>query len=234
MKQYIIAEFELYKKNKVNIIIGFCGLFLYAMFLLFSGIGGMYYSATISIIGYMDVLFFLIPLYLSPASYWRNRQKVCIPSEQLLLTLGESKRTYIKIRILAFTVLYFSMLCLTAFMQIPAYLIAGEQYSLLYFGTEAAVVTAFTFFTLPVLFFVPHRFLTVGIPLWAGFCGGFAGGYLGEVSDFVDKREIIWQLIVIVAVTVTIGMVSMGYGYLKAIRDERGGYRKPKAGEREV
>ena len=224
MKQYIRAELELYKKNRINVIMGLCGLFLYAMLLLFSGIGGTAYCAAISIIGFVDVLFFLIPLYLSPASYWRNRQKICISSEQFLLVLGESKRTYVKVRIAGFAAIYLMVTGITAVMQIPAYLIAGEQYSVYGFGIEIVLVTAFTFLSLPVLCFVQARFLTVAIPLWSGFCGGFAGGFLGEIAD-KDSKEEFQTFLIFMIVTVTIGILSMGYRYWKTIREERGGKR---------
>lgn len=223
MKQYIRAELELYKKNRINVIMGLCGLFLYALLLLFSGIGGSSYCAAISIIGFVDVLLFLIPLYLSPASYWRNRQKVCISSEQFILILGESKRTYVKVRIAGFAAIYLMVTGITAFMQIPAYLIAGEQYSVYGFGIEIVLVTAFAFLSLPVLCLVQARFLSVAIPLWSGFCGGFAGGFLGTADAVESSKEEFRTYLIFMIVTVSIGILSMGYRYWKTIREERGG-----------
>lgn len=222
MKQYIKAEWELYKKNTAIIIIAICVLFLFALLLLFSGVGGVFYSAVVSLVGYMDFLFFIMALYLSPASYWRNRQKVVIPSEQLLLTLGESKRTFVKIRLLAFFSLYFAMILLVAIMQIPAYFIGREQYSLWYFGTEVVVLTILAFLTTPVLYIFPARWLPFAFPGWIGFCGGFTGNFLGDLHDLEEVEKTFGKFWLLGVIVVTVGLFSMVYRYIKTIREERG------------
>lgn len=222
MKQYIKAEWELYKKNTVIIIIALCVLFLFALLLLFSGVGGVYYSAVVSLVGYVVFLFFIMALYLSPASFWRNRQKVAIPSEQLLLTLGESKRTFVKIRLVAFFSLYLAMILLITIMQIPAYLIGREQYSLWYFGTEVVVLTALAFLSTLVLYIFPARWLPLAIPGWTGFCGGLAGSFLGDLHDLGEVEKIFSELCIFGGIAVIVGLSSMVYRYIKTIKEERG------------
>ena len=96
MNRYIKAEFELFKRQTGNLIGGGCLLFVFALLLLLSGVGGSLYCAYVTIIGYVAYLFFNLAFFLSPASHWINRKKVIITSEQMVLSLGESKRTYVK------------------------------------------------------------------------------------------------------------------------------------------
>lgn len=222
MKEYIKAEWELCKKNTAIIIIALCVLFLFALLLLFSGVGGVYYSAMITFVGYMDFLFFIIALYLSPASFWRNRQKVAIPSEQLLLTLGESKRTYVKIRLLAFFSLYLAMILLVVIMQIPAYLIGRERYSFWCFVTEVVVLTVLAFLTTPVLYIFPARWLPLALPGWTGFCGGLAGGFLGDLHDLEEVEKTFGKFWMLGVIAGAVGLFSMAYRYIKTIKEERG------------
>ena len=221
MKQYIKAEFALFKKNTFNVIAGCCGLFIYAMLLLFSGIGSTGYVTVISLMGYMAFLFFIMALYFSPASYWKERQKVCVSTEQMVLNLGESKRVFVQIRILAFFSLYVCMLILIAFMQFPAFLIAGEGYSVLDFGIEVVVLTVFVFLTVPVLYLVPARWLMIALPGLTGFSGGIAGGIMGGSMATIDADGIFTTFLVTAGITVAVGLLSVAYRWWKTIRDER-------------
>lgn len=220
MRDYIKAEWGLFKKNKAVIIGGFCGIFLLCLLLLFSGVGTAYYANTIAIVAYVVLLFFLIAWYLSPASHWVNRQKIVIPTEQIVLVHGESKRTYLKIRMLVFMVLYFGMVLVIAGMQLPAFLIGGTQYSLWRFGIEVVGFTAFAWSVLPVLYLLPSRWLFLGIPGWAGFCGGLAGGLLSMATRKTEQQGF-EQLCVVAVAGVTLGALAMLYGWCKAIGEER-------------
>ncbi|MBQ9766917.1 MAG: hypothetical protein IJW37_02270 [Lachnospiraceae bacterium] len=226
MKQYIKAEWELYKKNTVTLIMGFISLVVYAILLLFTGVGGAHYAAAVSLVGYVVFLFFFMMLYFSPASFWKNKSKVAIPTEQLLLTLGESKRTFVKIRILALFVGWFGMMLLIALFQIPAFLIAGEAYSLWYFGIELMAVTAFVFLTMPAFALLPHRVLNWALPGVCGFCGGLAGGLIGDAEDFEEAEEAFGMFAMVAIVGVALGLLCMLYRYVKTVRDERRGLRK--------
>ncbi len=87
MMQYLRVEFGLCKKNKACFILGICWMFVYCMLLLFSGVGGIKYAGAISVFGFVGVLFFLIPWFLSPASFFQNRKKISISAEHMALML---------------------------------------------------------------------------------------------------------------------------------------------------
>lgn len=231
MKQYIRAELAIHKKNGRNPIFAFSGLAVFVLLLLFTGVGEAGYCVAVTLVGGIDFLFFMLVWYLSPAFVWRNKQKVCVPTEQLLLTLGESKRTYVKIRIFVFFVLYFGMLLLIALMQLPAFLLAGEKYTILYFGIEVVGVTAFLFWMAAILFFISRQWLILAVQAGAGFGGGFMSSMMEDFGE--TKQEDFRKLCVYAAVAVTVGLLGMGYRYLKTIREERGGGRRKKTGEKE-
>jgi len=226
MKHFIKAEWELYKKNTAFLIMGLVGLFIYGILLLFTGVGGAHYAAAISLFGYMVFLFFFLPLYFSPASHWKNKAKVVIPMEQLLLTLGESKRMFVKIRMFAFGAEYIGLLLVIALMQLPAFLIAGEKYSLWFFGIEVITLTFFAFLTLPAFLLLPYRGLNWVLPLFCGFGGGFGGGLIGDTEEFKGAEEVFGTFAAVAIVGVVIGFICMLLGYLKALRQERRGVRK--------
>lgn len=231
MKQYIRAELAIHKKNGRNPVFAFSGLAVFVLLLLFTGVGGAGYCVVVTLVGGIDFMFFMTVWYLSPAFVWRNKQKVCVPTEQLLLTLGEDKRTYVKIRIFVFFVLYFGMQLLIALMQLPAFLLAGEKYTILYFGIEAVGFTAFSFLMAAILFFVPSQWLVLAVPAGAGFGGGFMSSMMEDFGE--TKQEDFRMLCVYAVVAVAVGLLSMAYRYLKTIREERGGVRRKKTGEKE-
>lgn len=220
MIPYLKAEIGLCKKNRANFILGACGLFVYCLLLLFSGVGGVKYVALISLFGWIDLLFFLIPWFVSPISYFFNGKKICVSSEHMALMLGESKRTFLKIRILVCVASWFLLLCVIAVMQIPAYLIAREQYSFFIFGTEVMAVTGFTFLSVIVLFLCPGHRLMLGVPLWSGFCGGIAGAQISGVAG-VPEKTVFQQFAVIAIIGTAVCVVSVAYRYRKTIWEER-------------
>ena len=226
MKHYIKAEWELYKKNTLTLIMGFVCLVVYAILLLFTGVGGAHYAAAISLLGYVVFLFFYMALYFSPASFFRNKSKVVIPTEQLVLTLGESKRLFLKIRFWALFIEWFGMMLLIALFQIQAFWIAGEAYSLWYFGIEAVAVTGFAFLTMPAFTLLPHRVLNWALPGVSGFCGGLAGGLIGDAEDFEEAEKAFGMFAMVAMVGVVLGLLCMLYRYIKTVRDERRGLRK--------
>lgn len=224
MNQYIKAEFELFKRQKGNLIGGFCLLFVFALLLLFSGVGNSQYCASVMIVGYVAYMFFNLAFFLSPASHWQNRKKVIITTEQLVLTLGESKRTYVKNKIFFYMAQYLVMFFLIAVMQIPAALIAGEKYSLWGFFLEVAVFTAVVFMSFFVLFVVPARAYLIAVPGWCGFCGGFVGGYFSVLAELPKDEafdRFLWKALVGIAV----GVLSVVYRYIRTVIEERGGFR---------
>lgn len=220
MIPYLKAELGLCKKNRANFILGACGLFVYCLLLLFSGVGGVKYVALISLFGWIDLLFFLIPWFVSPISYLFNRKKICVSSEHMALMLGESKRTFLKIRILVCVASWLLLLCVIAVMQIPAYLIAREQYSFFIFGTEVMAVTGFTFLSVIALFLCPAHQLMLGVPMWSGFCGGIAGAQISGVAG-VPEKTVFQQFAVIAIIGTAACVVSVAYRYRKTIWEER-------------
>ncbi len=227
MKQYLKAEFLLYKKQKGNIIIGCCGLIVYVLLLLFSGVGGTYYNLSTSIVGYVVFLFFSIAMYLSPASYWIERRKVVVTSEQLVLTLGESKRTYWKIRMVAYIAFYLGFVGLISLLQIPAALIAGASYQIWNYVLELVVFTCVVFLFIPVLFLVPAKAFLLAIPAWSGFCGGFCGGMLSRTRQ-LSKQQATYKFLPFMIGAFVVGLLCIMYRYWRIGCEERGGIRRKK------
>lgn len=231
MNQYRKAEFELFKKQRGNLISGFFLLFVFALLLLFSGVGNSQYCAAATLVGYVAYLFFNLAFFLSPASHWQNRKKVIITTEQLVLTLGESKRTYVKNKIFFYGVQYLGMVALIAVMQIPAALIAGETYSLWGFFLEVEVLTSAVFMSFFVTFVIPSRAFLLSIPGWTGFCGGFVGGYFSRFAE-VTKEEAFDRFLWKAVLGIAVGVFSVIFRYVLTIVEERRGHvKKTVAGE---
>ncbi len=222
MMQYIKAEFELFKKQKGCVIGGVVLLFLFALLLLFSGIGGAFYCAAITVVGCIGYLFFVVAIFMSPASHWENRRKILITAEQLVLTLGESKRTYLKIRVLACGVFYLGIVGIIAVMQIPAALIARDFYSFWGFALEIILFTAVVFLGMVVLFLLPSRAFAYSIMGWSGMVGGFVGGYFGVFAEGT-KEQAVDRFWVKMLICVAIGLSAILYRWVRIIREERGG-----------
>ena len=223
MKQYIKAEFELFKKQKGVLIGGGFILFLFAFLLLFSGVGNAFYCAAVTVLGCIAYVFFVVATFLSPASHWENRRKIIIPTEQMVLLLGESERTYIKIKMIACGLFYLAILGAITILQVPAAFIAGKQYSLWGFGLEVLIFTAVVFLGLTVLFLVPLRVFSYAIIGWCGMVGGFVGGYFGVFAEGTKAQafERFWLKTLF---CVGIGIVSVLFRWLRAIGRERGGF----------
>jgi len=229
MKQYIKAEFELFKKQFGCLIGGACVLVLFAILLLFSGIGGAFYCAAITVVGCIGYLFFVVAIFMSPASHWENRRKILITAEQLVLTLGESKRTYFKIRVLACGVFYLGIVGIIAVMQIPAALIARDFYSLWGFALEVMIFTAVVFLGFVVLFLLPSRAYAYSIIGWSGMVGGFVSSYFG-VFAVGTKAQAVDRFWVKMLVCVVIGLLVVLYRWIRILVEERGGLFVKKQG----
>ena len=228
MIRYLKAEFGLCRKNRANFIIGAVLMFVYCMLLMFSGVGGVKYAASISLIGFVVVAFFLIPWFFSPASFFQNRKKICVSAEHMALMLGESKRTFVKTKILVCILHCVAMVGMIAVMQIPAYLIAGEQYSLAVFWVEITAVIGFSLLSMVILFLIPNHRLTITFPVWSGFCGGIAGGILGDMHDFGDVGEVVELFEGVVLIGCAAFLLAAGYRYLMTVCEERRGLPKKK------
>lgn len=231
MRQYIKAEFELFKKQFGCIIGGACLLALFAILLLFSGIGGAFYCAAITVVGCIGYLFFVVAIFMSPASHWENRRKILITAEQLVLTLGESKRTYFKIRLMACGVFYLGIVGIIAIMQIPAALIAGNNYSLWGFGLEVIIFTAIVCLGMVVLFLLPSRVFAYSVMGWSGMVGGFIGGFFGVFTEGT-KAQAFDRFFVKTLVCVAIGVLAVVCRWILILREERGGLFIKKQGSK--
>jgi len=226
MIPYLKAEFGLCRKNRANFIIGVCLLFVYCLLLMFSGVGGVKYTASVSLIGFIVVAFFLIPWFFSPASFFQNRKKICVSSEHMALMLGESKRTFVKTKIIVCVLHCVAIACVISVMQIPAYLIAGEAYSLSVLVVAVTTVVGFSFLCMAILFVCPSHRLTIGFPAWSGFCGGLAGNFLSDMQDFKEVKEVV-NLYGGVAVIGSVAFfLAVAYCYFKTICEERRGVPK--------
>lgn len=226
MIQFLKTEFCICRKNRVNYIIGVCSLFLYCMLLLFSGVGGVKYAASISIFGFITIWFFLIPWFLSPASYFQNRKKIVVSSEHMALMLGVSKRTFVKTRIVVCVGHCVLMAGVIALMQLPAFLIGGERYFLLNFATGVVTVVGFSFLSMVVLFVCPSHRLVLGIPIWCGFCGGIAGGLLGDMQGFVDRTDVFDLFAAVAVIGTLVFILAVLYRYIRTVCEERRGLPK--------
>ena len=229
MISYLKAEFGLCRKNMGSYILSICVLFAYCLMLLFSGVGGMRYASSISLFGFVDVIFFLIPWFCSPASFFQNRKKIAVSAEHMALMLGESKRTFVKTKIVICVLHCILMACVITLMQIPAYLIAGEQYSLMVYWTELMAVLGFSFLCMVILFLCPGHRLTIGLPIWAGFCGGTAASVLGDLQDMSEEEDAFRMLVIIAIVGSVSFVLSVLYRYIKTLCEERRGLPKKQA-----
>ncbi len=124
------------------------------------------------------------------------------------------------------------IMCLVALMQIPACLIAGEQYSLWVLWTELVTVLGFSLFTMVILFLCPSHKMMLGLPLWSGFCGGIAGGILGDMNDMTEDIDVFWSFAAIAIVGSVAFILAVLYRYIKTVCEERRGLpKKSVAGE---
>lgn len=223
MIRYLKAEFGLCRKNRANFFIGAVLMFVYCMLLMFSGVGGIKYAASISLFGFVVVAFFLIPWFFSPAAFFHNRKKICVSAEHMALMLGESKRTFVKTKILVCILHCVAMVGIIAVMQIPAYLIAGGQYSLSVFVVAVTAVVGFSFLSMVILFLSPSHRLTVAFPVWSGFCGGIAGSILGDMQDFEDANEVMSLFEGLAVVGTLAFLLAVLYRYIKSVCEEKKG-----------
>lgn len=221
MKQYIKAEWELYKKSHCRLIAGGVAVFLYGLLLLFSGIMGPDYIVVSAIVGIIALIFFMVPLYFSPVQFLQNRKKQHITVEQLVLALGESKRIFLQIRLLGWGVLLSGIVLFTTVMQVPALLIAGGSYRLSNFAIEICILLAFLFSSLIPPCLVSSRNLLLVWSAWIGFQGGILAGYFSDGG--VAEEDQVLVLTVWVLFWFVIAAASFLFRYFRTVREERGG-----------
>lgn len=224
MKQYIKAEWELYKKNYYLLIAGGAAVFLYGLFLMFSGIMEQIHVAVSAMIGIIALLFFLIPMYFSPVHFLQNRKKQNVAAEKMVLALGESKRIFLQVRLLGWGVLYFGIVLFTAVMQLPALLIARGSYRLSGFAIELCVLSAFFFASLIPPCLVSCRSLLKVWSVWIGVQCGILGGYFSDGG--VEEESMVRVLAVWALFWFVIAAVSFLFRYCRTVREERGGKEK--------
>jgi hypothetical protein len=134
---------------------------------------------------------------------------------------------FIKIRLLAFFVFLGGILAITAVMQLPAYLIAREQYSLLVFGMQELQLFALPMLFLAVAIWLPSKNLTLTFSGLAGFCGGIFGGMLGEsVGSKEGLTDMLIEYAVLAAVAVILSGISIVWRFARLSREERGKQQK--------
>ena len=117
------------------------------------------------------------------------------------------------------------MMCVITFMQIPAYLIAGEQYSLMVYWTEIVAVLGFSFLCMVILFLCPSHRITLGLPLWAGFCGGIIGSILGDLKDVSEDLDVLLMFVGIAFFGSLAFALAVLYRYIKTVWEEHRGIR---------
>lgn len=221
MRQYIKAEWELYKKSYCRLIAGGVTVFLYGLLLLFSGIMGLDYIVVSAIVGIIALIFFMVPMYFSPVQFLQNRKKQQVAVEQLVLALGESKRIFLQIRLLGWGVLLSGIVLFTTVMQVPALLIAGGSYRPSNFAIEICVLLAFFFSSLIPPCLVSSRNLLLVWSAWIGFQCGIMAGYFSDGG--VEEENQVLVLTVWVLFWFVIAAASFLFRYFRTVREERGG-----------
>lgn len=229
MRQYIRAEWGLYRQNRIKMIVGGAFLFLYGLLLLFAGIMGESYIAISTMAGNVAIVCFLFPMYFAPVEFWRSRKKQRLSTEQLVLMLGESKRIFLLIRLCAWVVLYFGILLFTAVIQLPAALIARESYGISCFAIEVSLFSAFFFSILIPPCIIQFRYLLF---IWSGFIGFQAGimiGYFdGKIMYFDGDGEesLLPEVAVLAVFWFVLAVAAFLFRYFRTIRQEQGGRKQ--------
>lgn len=221
MRQYIRAEWGLYRQNRMKLIVGGAFLFLYGLLLLFAGIMEEHHIAIATMAGYIAIVCFLFPLYFAPVEFWISRRKQRLSTEQLVLMLGESKRIFLLIRLCAWVVLYFGMLLFIAVIQLPAALIARGSYGISCFAIEVSLFSMFFFSILIPLCIVQFRYLLF---IWSSFIGFQAGIMIGYF-DGDGEESLLPKAAVLAAFWFVLAAAAFLFRYFRTIRQERGGRR---------
>ncbi len=216
MKRFLKAEWELYKKNTGRFIAAMVCLFAYTFLLLFSGIFRYEYVAFVSMMGFLAAFLLWLPLYI--CNFGR---KTGVSTEQFLLCLGETKRIYLQIRLVAVLVLLFGMLLLTALMQIPAALLAPESYRITFFLSEASILTADICAAGMMAWLVPSRYVLLVLPGWVGFHCGIMAGFLSG-TEKEEMSSVFSGIYVYALLMVALFIGAYLFRYLRTVRQERG------------
>lgn len=222
MRQYIRAEWGLYRQNRVKLFVGSAFLVLYGLLLMFAGVMEDYHIAIATMAVDAAVVAFLFPLYFIPVEFWKSRRSKGLTMEQLLLMLGESKRIFLLIRLLAWIALYFGILLFTAVLQLPAALIAGESYGISCFAIEVSFFSMFFFSILIPPCIIHFRYLTF---IWSGFIGfqiGMMAGYFEEGGE----ENLLPEAAVLAVFWFILAAAAFLFRYFRTIRQERGGRKQ--------
>lgn len=222
MKQYMKAEWELYKKHRGKLITGVCLLPFYMFSLIFTGIIGPDCFIFCTLLGTSMLIAFLTPMYFFPRERLWNRRG-CVTMEQVVLTLGESKRVFLQIRLLAWGILILGMVLFSAVMQIPALLIAGKQYSFFYFLIEIFNILTLFFALLIPICLLPYRYLFLGMSPWVGFCFGIETSVLMSMAEEgIQEKERAYGAAVLALIFFILAGCAFLFRYIRTIREERG------------
>lgn len=222
MRQYIRAEWGLYRQNRIKMIVGGAFLFLYGLLLLFAGIMEESYIAIASMAGNIALLWFLVPLYFVPLEFWKSWRKKGLSTEQLVLMLGESKRIFLLVRLCAWGVLYFGMLLFTAVMQLPAALIARGSYGISCFAIEVSLFSMFFFSILIPPCIIHFRYLTFVWSVFIGFQAGMMSGYF----EGDGEESLLPEVAVLAVFWFVLAADAFLFRYFRTIRQERGGRKQ--------
>lgn len=223
MKRYIKAEWMLYRKNQSLLTTGLLFWVIYLVLSFFSVIGGPVYSALITVVGFIGLIYLFLPMLYTPG-YWvdkLNRKKHY--SQQLLLCLGESKRFYYLLRYVAFYLLLAGSLLSAAIVQIPAYFLFSDRYSLLFFGIEVMIIVALFHFFMVMICLVHARHMNSVMPCWCGGYGGIWGGLVGEGIGEKQGAEYYFRFACILTLIATaVAVISMIFRYVVTVSEEKG------------
>ncbi|MCH5273343.1 MAG: hypothetical protein J1E35_06695 [Lachnospiraceae bacterium] len=223
MKRYMKAEWEIYKKNRGNLFMGFGLLFFYMIFLIFTGLMGPSGLVFCTILGNITIISFLLPMYFFPTGRRWGRKKWIVTTEQAVLTLGESKRIFLQIRLIAWGILLLGMVLFSAVMQLPALLIAGKQYRIFYFFVEIFSILAFFFAFLIPICLLSYRYLLLGMSIWAGFSSGvMTSGLTSMAEDGIQEERQAYVAMAEALICFILAVCAFLFRYIRTIREERG------------
>lgn len=173
MKEYIGAEWELYKKSSTRISVGriFCGGYFFMQ--IFCPYCSVQYCTLSTMLGFLGFCYLFFPLYTTGVQLSMGKKKNAIVVEKMLLCLGETKRIFLQIRLAAFLLLVLLLGAGTLFFQF-----------LLYFANRDMFQVNHCLF---VLFSLISTLILIGISglLFKGeVMGYFSGGIVGFIFAF--------------------------------------------------
>lgn len=173
MKEYIGAEWELYKKSSTRISVGliFCGAYFFMQ--IFCPYCSVQYCALSSMLGGLGFCYLFFPLYTTGIRLSLGKKKNAIVVEKMLLCLGETRRIFLQIRLAAFLLLVLLLGAGTLLFQF-----------LLYFANRDAFQINHCFFVLFSLISMLNLIGASGFLFKGNAVGYFAGGSVGFFFGF--------------------------------------------------